>query len=194
MNQAFVDYFRCPEQYADMGLSIREMNGGNSGYFRFGTHLCYGGASVVSPASIIDETLHDVLPQVVIEGSTCVLPFDLTDVVTNLVRNGTWRHRPHLRCGKLLCKARTTWHDRAYRSGPSARSAVLASRLGPQVFSSVARRLHSGPLLEQTMALLLQSSGVEQVPLSGSGPKENQVAQSSHMMWKSSQGFTSVQL
>ncbi len=84
MNQAFLDYFRCPASFIDFQLADEHRNGHRPGYFEFGPGLvCYGvarqdGSKETSGAP------RDVLEQVRIEGSTCVLPFDPTEVANNL--------------------------------------------------------------------------------------------------------------
>jgi hypothetical protein len=84
MNQAFLDYYRCPDSYADFRLSNGGTNGHRPGYFRFGSDLCYGTSASLDGAASVRESLHDALPKVSIEGSTCFLPFNLTEVITNL--------------------------------------------------------------------------------------------------------------
>src|SRR5262245_14567371 len=78
---AFVDYYRCPAEHAAIGtrpeLSLRE------GYFRFGDAIAFG-RSVGQPATYATDPLPDVLDAVtMVEGRPC-LPFDLSDVATNL--------------------------------------------------------------------------------------------------------------
>lgn len=84
MNQAFLEYYRCPEGYADFKLSNARANGNQPGYFRFGAHLCYGVSMAANAAADVGDSLPDALGHVRFEGSTCYLPFNLTDVVTNL--------------------------------------------------------------------------------------------------------------
>ncbi len=85
MNRAFVDYYRCPEYYADFRPLEEGVNGRAPGYFRFGGNLtCYGSPTTVHPSRSVSDNLEDILPQVRIEGSTCFLPFDPTETVDNL--------------------------------------------------------------------------------------------------------------
>ena len=83
MNQAFLDYYRCPERFAD----FRSANGRPSeclpGYFRFGSDLiCYGRAAVQVRHEVIDS-LPDISSQVRIDGYTCLLPFNPTEIAHN---------------------------------------------------------------------------------------------------------------
>ncbi|MGO9970858.1 MAG: hypothetical protein ACLPY2_26665 [Bryobacteraceae bacterium] len=84
MNKAFLDYYRCPERYADFQALNDGADGRHLGYFRFGGHLCYGASTVAEGAAAASDSLPDVLSGVEIGGSTCFLPFNLTDVITNL--------------------------------------------------------------------------------------------------------------
>jgi hypothetical protein len=83
MNQAFLDYYRCPDEYADFQELNAGLKKGGSGYFRFTPEvICYGSSDVE-----VQEDLHGALPDVSsrvrIEGSTCFLPFDPTEVADN---------------------------------------------------------------------------------------------------------------
>jgi hypothetical protein len=83
MNKAFVDYFRCPESFANFQPSHRTVTPNHSGYFMLGENLtCFGQASINAEGSI--GAIPDVLSQIEIEGSTCYLPFNPTEVAANL--------------------------------------------------------------------------------------------------------------
>ena len=83
MNQAFLDYYRCPERFADFRLAHGQPTNGHSGYFRLGSDLiCYGTAAVQGRPEVSDSLL-DVSSQVRIDGSTCLLPFDPTEIANN---------------------------------------------------------------------------------------------------------------
>ena len=84
MNKVFLDYYRCPERYADLQLLSGGAVGRHPGYFRFGGHLCYGTSTVAEGAVSASDSLPDVLSGVEIGGSTCLLPFNLIEVITNL--------------------------------------------------------------------------------------------------------------
>ncbi len=83
MNQAFLDYYRCPERFADFDLarSLSE----DSGYFRFGHDtICYGRCSSGLRGELAGDGLHDASGDIRIDGSTLRLPFDPTQVINNL--------------------------------------------------------------------------------------------------------------
>jgi len=83
MNKTFIDYYRCPEEFA--GCFLDGELSRHLGHFRFGPDaICYGsiskGAVQPSPAG----ELHDALKDVVVERGVVRLSFDLDQVVDNL--------------------------------------------------------------------------------------------------------------
>ena len=84
MNQAFCDYYRCPYSFADFKLSDIHINGNARGYFNFGPDLICYGRSALNGCEKATDQLPDALNRVRIEGSTCILPFDPTDIANNL--------------------------------------------------------------------------------------------------------------
>jgi hypothetical protein len=84
MNQAFRDYYRCPDSFVDFKLADGQNNNTRPGYFEFGPGLiCYGRSTLDGPENVTDP-LPDALSQVRIEGSSCFLPFNPTDIADNL--------------------------------------------------------------------------------------------------------------
>jgi hypothetical protein len=84
MNQAFLDYYRCPDSFANFALTAGQPNGEGPGYFAFGPGLaCYGNSSIHGRKRATDQ-LSDALEQVRNENSTCILPFDPTEIADNL--------------------------------------------------------------------------------------------------------------
>jgi len=83
MNQAFLSYYQCPEQFADFRPTQSPSKSLGSGYFRFGSDLIGYGAADVQGEERADGALLDVLCRVRIEGSTCLLPFNPTDIANN---------------------------------------------------------------------------------------------------------------
>jgi hypothetical protein len=87
---AFIDYFKC-----SVDLAPLETSGAPSpdqGYFTFGDAMCYGRTRGAVPSRYPTETLTDVSGAVVCEGARLRLPFDLSEVVTNLRQE---RYRQH---------------------------------------------------------------------------------------------------
>jgi hypothetical protein len=82
MNNAFLEYFKCPEQYARFGL--RGPISATDDYFRFGAaNVCYGRVNHGQNGSKAG-TQTDVAPEVMFEKGTVILPFDLNEVIDNL--------------------------------------------------------------------------------------------------------------
>src|SRR5438093_6680313 len=83
MNGAFLDYYRCPESFATFGLSGELSN--SNGFFHFGSDtICYGRTCVGYLAKSVTDGLYDVSDRVTADGSTLQLPFNPSEVVSNL--------------------------------------------------------------------------------------------------------------
>ena len=83
MNASFLDYYRCPENFATFGLI--ESAPGDSGYFRFGPNaVCYGRCLSDIPAKHVTDSLHNGLDDVVVRDKTIWLPFDPSEIAENL--------------------------------------------------------------------------------------------------------------
>ena len=83
MNRALLEYFRCPEEFADLSLQGNLSEG--AGYFRFGPNvICHGRASLSSRSEHPTAIREDCLDSVETENLTLKLPFDLSEVVDNL--------------------------------------------------------------------------------------------------------------
>jgi hypothetical protein len=158
---AFLDYYRCPAALARLTPAASPAK--TSGYFRFGDAIGYGRCSGIRPVGHAADDLTDCLPCAAVGDEGVQLPFDLSEVVTNLRqeryrRNGYsflerttsseasqrlyYLLRPLLGVGlrKHLQKVRLRgWENIAFPEWP--------------VDFSVER------LMENSMALLLQSYG-----------------------------------
>lgn len=84
MNQAFRDYYRCPDSSVDFKLADGHTNGNHQGYFEFGSGVVCYGRSRLDGCERVTDALPDALHQVRIEGSSCFLTFDPTEVANNL--------------------------------------------------------------------------------------------------------------
>jgi len=84
MTLAWTDYYRCPEEFANFGIS-QEL-GKTPGFFQFGQRItCFGrcaGPVAQSPGG----NLSDVLPMAQVCGAEITLPFDPDEIVENLRR------------------------------------------------------------------------------------------------------------
>ena len=84
MNQAFLDYFRCPDSFASFELADVGSVDRESGYFHFGPDLICYGRTVLPADPDPSGVLPDALAEVYCEDSVCTLPFDPTEVAANL--------------------------------------------------------------------------------------------------------------
>jgi hypothetical protein len=83
MNRTFVDYYRCPEEFA--GCFLDGEPSGHLGHFRFGPDaICYGSISKGAVHPSPDGELHDALKDAVVERGGVGLSFDPDQVVNNL--------------------------------------------------------------------------------------------------------------
>jgi len=81
--KSFLDYFRCPDEFAPFLLP--RSPAGEAGYFRFGEGiLCYGRCAADPPSHGFDGDLQDLKKHVRLENSVWELPFDPGEVVENL--------------------------------------------------------------------------------------------------------------
>ncbi len=83
MNRTFVDYYRCPEEFACCFLDGEPL--GLLGHFRFGVDaICYGSISKGEVHPSPDGELHDALKDAVVKRGAVGLSFDPDQVVNNL--------------------------------------------------------------------------------------------------------------
>ena len=84
IERALIDYYRCPADLVTMSLS-GELSA-DSGYFRFGSNICYGQSSIGARAPGPRDALYDTLPALTSEDGRLRVPFDPSQVVENLRR------------------------------------------------------------------------------------------------------------
>lgn len=83
MNESLIQYYRCPESLVRFALA--GPLSAESGYFRFGDEaICYGTYYGRQPAATPGQTLYDALCDVAIEDGRIYLPFDPSQVASNL--------------------------------------------------------------------------------------------------------------
>jgi len=83
MNQAIIDYYRCPREMVDLRLvgTLSE----DPGYFRFGPQtICYGNSSSGVRSEQVRGTLYDALGDITTDDGTVYVPFDSDELVDNL--------------------------------------------------------------------------------------------------------------
>ena len=165
-DKAFLDYFRCPIDFARFGtqgdLSASE------GYFTFESHVCYGRRSGGQPSRYVTDGLLDVSHAVRYDKNRPGLPFDFSDVVRNL-RLEQYRRNGHSYLGE-------------FTSGRAAQGAYYFLR--PMMPVGVRKHLQKirlrgwenipfprwpvdltvDGLMQSAMALLLRNGAVERIP------------------------------
>jgi glycosyltransferase involved in cell wall biosynthesis len=162
-NSSLVQYYRCPEDYAQLHLSGPLSQ--EDGYFDFGTGTtCYGKCAGRTPARSPAATLPDVLLDTFIDGSSVHLPFDLNQVVENL-RNESY-------CQEVASSAETNLLARAYYLARPLLSVSIRKHLQrwrlrdwerlPFPHWPVDRTVDE--LFEQSMLLSLRAQAVDHIP------------------------------
>jgi len=167
MNQALIDYYRCPENLAHFQLAGRVSE--DPGYFCFGPGtICYGNSSSGFRSKQVTGPLHDVLTDVTADGGTLQLPLDPTEIIENL-RHERYRNNGHT--GRTQLGASPLVRNLYYRLRPflpipirkHLQRAHLSDWRGmpfPQwpVDRTVER------ILERLLALSMKAQGIHTVP------------------------------
>ena len=158
--RAFLDYFRCPSQFARFRVASEAPV--SKGFFRFGPAVCFGDIAARSASNSRNKVLFDALPGTApcLSGEIC-LPFDPDEAVKNL------------RLERYVSTPRREifLHSYYYFLRPILPLAIR-KRLQRLVFRR--RRRYMFPawpvdcsvedIFEQLMALTLQASGVREIP------------------------------
>ena len=84
MAASFLDYYRCPEEFAKFGV-VQDL-GQAPGFFRFGSQTTCFGHSAGHVAQTPMGNLADVLPLMQSHGGKITLPFDPDEIFENLRR------------------------------------------------------------------------------------------------------------
>ena len=79
---ALADYFRCPPDLALVGTRT-ELSAAD-GFFKFGDVIAFGRVAGEPPAAYATDPLRDVIGDVTAHDGSPALPFNLTEVATNL--------------------------------------------------------------------------------------------------------------
>ncbi len=93
MNRHFLDYYRCPQNYAT--FETAESLSEDAGYFRWGQDtICYGRTACGVRANEADAVTYDVQKDIDIRESQTIFPFNPEEVIENLQRE---RYSAHFR-------------------------------------------------------------------------------------------------
>jgi hypothetical protein len=82
MSSSFLNYYRCPEEFAKFGHA-QEL-GQTPGYFHFGKQITCFGRSAASAAGMPNGNLPDVFPLMQARENEVMLPFDTDEILENL--------------------------------------------------------------------------------------------------------------
>ena len=141
MNTALVNYYRCPDDFAE--VTLKGQLSGDCGYFRFGQDvICYGQSTSGFRATQPLGDLYDIFEDVTIDGSSVLLPFDPDDVINNL-RLERYANRHHYstldRWGRSLRNTLLSPATVAYQRAKAC-SAGSLKRLAEPRFPTLASR------------------------------------------------------
>ena len=82
MSSSFLNYYRCPEEFAKFGYA-QEL-GQTPGYFHFGKQITCFGRSAAPAAGMPNGNLPDVFPLMQAGENEVMLPFDADEILENL--------------------------------------------------------------------------------------------------------------
>jgi hypothetical protein len=82
MTSSWLDYYRCPDEFAGFGISPEL--GSTPGFFRFGRQITCFGRCAGPVAHGLSGDLSDTLPLLQVRGAEITLPFDTDEILDNL--------------------------------------------------------------------------------------------------------------
>lgn len=163
---AFLDYYRCPADQALIGtqphLSPRE------GYFKFGDAVAFGRLAGGQPAEHATDSLTNVFDAVTMSKGRPWLPFDLSDVATNL-RQERYRQNGHnwLQTTRAGGAARRLYYSLRPFMGVGVRKHLQKAGLNGWdkiPFPRWPVDLTVDTLMESAMTLALKAQGQSRIP------------------------------
>jgi hypothetical protein len=165
MNDSLLQYYRCPEHHVQLALAGSPS--GKSGYFSFGEDtFCYGRCSGQTPAASPEGTLYDAGDDAVAKDGKVLLPFDLTEVATNL-RQERYGNTNHTRNRALQSALVEAYYVMRPVLPVAVRKHLQSFRL--QGWQNIA--LPHWPVdrsvdnvFERVLLLALRAQGVEKIP------------------------------
>jgi len=82
MTSSFIDYYRCPEEFAK--FAAEQKLGQTPGFFRFGKNITCFGSSAGPVSKSPNGDLHDALSLVKSQAGGITIPFDTDEILENL--------------------------------------------------------------------------------------------------------------
>lgn len=155
MNTAFLEYYRCPEEFAKFGVA--QEIGQAPGFFRFGKQIICFGRSAGPIVQSLKGNLSDALPLLNFRGEEIILPFEIDEIVenyrqekyvasdgaysfpTNLIRKAYYAARPALPVGIRKYFQRFHLRERRNISFPSWPIDKSVDNLCAELMSSVVK-------------------------------------------------------
>jgi hypothetical protein len=158
--QAFLDYFRCPSEFARFRVTSEAAV--SKGFFRFGPAVCFGDIATRSASNSLSKALFDALSDTEPHrsGEIC-LPFDPDEAVKNLrleryvakPRSELLLHTFYYLLRPVLPLAIRKWLQR-----------LVFRRRRTCMFPAWPIDCSVEDIFEQLMALTLHASGVREIP------------------------------
>src|SRR5882724_3672782 len=166
-NQNLIDYYKCPEEFAEFKVSGELPD--QRGFFQFGSGtVCYGRCQQGKPASHPTGPLSDVSQAVESNQGEVRLPFDLSEVVDNLRRERYMNADGTSRLSRML---ESVNHDIYYFLRPWMPVAVRKYLQRISLMGWRGRQFPHWPVdytvdtvLEKLLMLSLKAKGVSSVP------------------------------
>jgi hypothetical protein len=162
MSNAFVEYYRCPNEHARFEATGPLSS--DEGFFRFADVTCYGRCAGGRPAARVTDVTGEVPMEPTATNGTVRLPFDLSEVAANL------RHERYLSNGKASFAAqlmRSVYYFARPLLPVPVRKHLQKVRLRDwqQIpFPRWPLDFSVDTLMERAMALTLRTTGVSRVP------------------------------
>jgi hypothetical protein len=166
-DRSFIDYFRCPESLAAIGSQPQLCT--TDGFFKFGEAIVFGRcANPQQLATYASDRLADISGEVTERHGRICLPFNLTDVATNL-REERYRHNGYTFLQKTTAgeTAQRLYYSLRPWMGVPVRRQLQKIRLNGWEkipFPSWPVDLSVDQLMEHVMAVILKKTGQASVP------------------------------
>ena len=164
MNSAVLDRYRCPEQFVKSRL-ISRLSERNQ-FFHFGANvLCYGRCCQTSQSEPRDDSLLDLAPDVSVEGSELLLPFEPTQVIENLRFERYVRDRNGTRTSFSLSK-RLYYLFRPFLPVPLRRQlqSIYFHAWDRIPFPQWPVDVTVDELMERLLVLFMKAAGIDEMP------------------------------
>lgn len=162
INLALLDYYRCPEAFAEFALT--DALSKDSGFFQFGPGtICYGQSAQGHRKSHANDRLCDVQGSALLQDGILRLPFDPTQVIDNLrleryVRTSFWAGNGALHTAYYAVRSLLPAPARGFLQGLRLRGWDQL----PFPHWPVDRTVES--ILEKFVAFSLRAQGAEEMP------------------------------